>query len=339
MLDEYNIAQGNHTLQSYLIYLLARCAMTAFRVLPRESAARILDALAALTYRLDAVHRRIALTNLTIAFPELSLREHEQIAVGSFKNTARNLLEIGRMPTLTRANIGDLVQYDPDFGLANYERAASGGKGILYLTGHFSAWELLPTAHALHGYPLSFITRPIDNVLLEKYIFEIRQRAGNQVIYKRNSARHILEKLKTGGSVGILLDQNTSLNEGILADLFGLPAATSTSIALLSLRTDAAVLPGYIVPKPKCRYAIRFLPPVELIRTGDTNHDVAVNTQRFNRILEGIIREQPDTWLWGHRRWKNQAGEFPDLYQLTLDDLRAFLAQYARKRRDHGLED
>jgi KDO2-lipid IV(A) lauroyltransferase len=220
--------------------------------------------------------------------------------------------------------------------LNNFESARSRGKGILYLTGHFSAWELLPTAHALHGYPLSFVTRPLDNTRLEKYLCGIRQLPGNQVIYKRNSARHILEKLKSGGDVGILMDQNTSLNEGILSDLFGLPAATSTSVALLALRTDAAVLPGYISPAADGRYAIKFLPAVDLVRTGDTNEDIYRNTQLFNQILERIIREQPDTWLWGHRRWKNQPEGVPDLYSLSPRDLRAFLQKNRRQERVTG---
>ncbi|MGA2261824.1 MAG: lysophospholipid acyltransferase family protein [Acidobacteriota bacterium] len=317
-------------MESYLVYLISRLTMGLVRRLPRLSAIRILDALASLTYLLDASHRRIARVNLTIAFPELSMREHGAIAKRSFQNTARNLLEVSHMSRLTREQIGSLVGYDPESGLNNFERARANGKGILYLTGHFSAWELLPTAHALHGHPLSFVTRPLDNAPLERYLCKVRESAGNQVIYKKNSARHILAKLKAGEDVGILMDQNTSLQEGVFADLFGLPAATSTSIALLALRTEAAVLPGYLYPKPEGRYTIKFLPPVELIRTGDTNRDISANTRRLNQILEGIIREQPDTWLWGHMRWKYQPEGTPDLYHLSPADLRAYLAQNAQ---------
>jgi KDO2-lipid IV(A) lauroyltransferase len=305
--------------------------MSAVRRLSRSVAIRALDAVASLTYRLDAFHRHIAHVNLTIAFPELSAGERDEIARKSFQNTARNLLEVSQMPTLTRENIGELVQYDPQLGLNNFERARARRRGILYLTGHFSAWELLPTAHALYGYPLSFITRPLDNAPLEAYLHRIRELAGNQAICKKDSVRHILEKLKAGGAVGILMDQNTSLQEGIFADLFGLPAATSTSLALLALRTEASVLPGYLSPQAGGRYRIKFLPPVDLIHTGDTNRDVALNTQQFNRILEDIIREQPETWLWGHRRWSYQPEASPDLYHLSLDELRGFLARRSRK--------
>ena len=321
-------------MKSYPVYLAARMALGTVRRLRRATAARWLDALSTLAFRLDSVHRRIAFTNLTIAFPELARAGHEAIALGSFQSSARNLLEVSHIPRLTSANIGGLVHYDPDCGLNNYELARSGQKGILYLTGHFSAWELLPAAHALYGHPLSFITRPLDNAPLETYLHHIREMAGNRVIYKKNSARRILETLKHAGEVGILMDQNTGLQEGVFADLFGLPAATSTSIALLALRTDAAVLPGYLTPAPEGRYAIKFLEPVELIRTGDTARDIERNTGRFNHILERIIREQPGTWLWGHKRWKYQPEGSPDLYALSLNDLRIFLEKRSHSRTD-----
>ncbi len=321
-------------MESYLVYLVARLALGAARCLPRSQAIRILNILASLTYRLDSFHRHIARTNLTIAFPELTVSEHDDIARRSFQNTARNLLEVSQMQRLNQENIGRLVEYDTQFGLNNFEAARSLHRGIIYLTGHFSAWELLPTAHALHGHPLSFVTRPLDNEPFERYLIKVRELAGNRVIYKKHSARHILEKLKNDGAVGILMDQNTSLQEGIFADLFGLPAATSTSIALLALRTEAAVLPGYLSPRPEGRYAIKFLPPVDLVDTGETNRDVALNTQKFNKILEGIIREQPGTWLWGHRRWRYQPEGAPDLYRLSTDELRAFCASRARKAAD-----
>jgi KDO2-lipid IV(A) lauroyltransferase len=237
-----------------------------------------------------------------------------------------NLLEISRLPCLTPANISSLVDYDALHGLENYRAAQSKGKGILYLTGHFSSWELLPTAHALHGYPLSFTTRPLDSILLERYLLKIRESKGNQVIGKKNSARPILKKLKSGGTVGILMDQNTSLQEGMFIDFFGIPAATTTSIALLALRTEASVLPGYLTPLCHGHYRIKFLPPIDILRTGDMAHDLEANTRRLNEVLERIVREQPESWLWGHKRWKYQPpGNPQDLYALTPQELSDFL--------------
>ncbi len=315
-------------MESYLVYLVARAAFAFFRALPRRIAVWILDSLAALSYYIDARHRHIAQVNLVIAFPELSERKRKSIARRSFQNVARNLLEISRLPDLSKKNISSLVQYDAECGLNNFEAARARGKGILYVTGHFSAWELLPAAHALHGHPLSFVTRPLDNAHLEQYMVRVREAAGNEVLAKKRSARQILERLNAKGAVGILMDQNTSLQEGVFANLFGLPAATTASVALLALRTDATVLPGFLTPAKNGSYLIKFLPPVSLIRTGDKDRDVRLNTELFNSVMEKIIRSQPDSWLWGHRRWKNQPAENPqDIYGLSRKDLTAFLAQ------------
>ena len=191
---------------------------------------------------------------------------------------------------------------------------------------------MLPTAHALYGYPLNFITRPLDNGYLERFVSAVRQASGNTVISKRNSARPILEKLKKGESVGILIDQNTMPQDGIFCDLFGIPAATTTSLALFALRTDAPVLPGYLTPFRDGRYTIKFLPPLELSRSGDMSRDLESNTRLFNQVIERIVREQPETWLWGHKRWKNLPEGFPDLYSLSGDELSRFIAE-ARSRK------
>jgi KDO2-lipid IV(A) lauroyltransferase len=313
-------------LDSWPVYFIARLVIAFFRVIPRAAGAAVIRLLATVFYYLDARHRHIADVNLRIAFPEMPRRRRNAIARRSFQNAGMNLLEISRLDTLTPENIAGLADYDKAAGLDNYRAALSRDRGILYLTGHFSSWELLPTAHALHGYPLSFTTRPLDNTRLEKYLRRVRESKGNTVIYKKDSARRILKELKAGRAVGVLMDHNVSPAEGIFAEFFGIPAATSTGVALLALRTGAPVLPGYLTPQRDGRYVIKFLPPVDMVLTGDTAEDLRVNTQRLNDVLEQIIREQPESWLWGHKRWKNRPPEDPrDIYSLSPRELDEFL--------------
>ena len=124
------------------------------------------------------------------------------------------------------------------------------------------------------------------------------------------------------------MDQNTTFQEGIFVDFFGVPAMTTTSVARFALHTDAPILPGYLTPMNRGRYKIKFLPPVNLVGTGHTDRDLAANTRLLNEILEKIIREQPESWLWGHKRWKNQPpGNPPDLYILSDEALQQFLSK------------
>jgi KDO2-lipid IV(A) lauroyltransferase len=316
-----------------ILYILARLSIAFFRVFPRRLGILFLKILASIVYYIDFQHRHIAAVNLKIALPDLSERERNRIARRSFQNTAMNLLEISKLPDLTPQNISSLVSYDPVNGLGNFKSALQRGQGILYLTGHFSSWELLPAAHALYGHPLSFITRPLDNSRLDRYLLGIRESNGNRAVSKKNSARQILNSLKCNGSAGILMDQNTSLQEGIFADFFGIPAATTTGMAIFALRTDAPVLPGDLTPMRDGRYVIKFLPPLEISRTGDMSLDLRTNTRRFNEVLEQIIREQPESWLWGHKRWKYQPDENPqDLYSLSDQELSDFLKRQRSQR-------
>ena len=313
-------------MNTWLIYFLARLVIAFFRVIPHAAGAVVVRLLATVFYCLDARHRHIADVNLRIAFPEMPHWRRNTIARRSFQNAGMNLLEISRLDLLTPENISNLADYDETDGLDNYRAALSQGKGILYLTGHFSSWELLPTAHALHGYPLSFTTRPLDNARLEKYLRRVRESKGNTVIYKKDSARRILKELKAGRAVGVLMDQNVNPAEGIFANFFGIPASTSTGVALLALRTEAPVLTGYLTPQRNGRYIFKFLPPIYMTRTGDTNEDLHVNTQRLNDVLERIIREQPESWLWGHKRWKSRPPDDPrDIYSLSPRELDEFL--------------
>jgi KDO2-lipid IV(A) lauroyltransferase len=128
----------------------------------------------------------------------------------------------------------------------------------------------------------------------------------------------MLKVLKDAGTVGILADQNTMPEEAVFVDFFGAQASTSTGIARVALHTDAAVVPGYAVWDANIqKYRLRFEPPVELIRTGDTERDVLENTQKFTKVIEDIIRKYPEQWVWVHGRWNSRPKGEPPLYDFS----------------------
>jgi KDO2-lipid IV(A) lauroyltransferase len=120
-----------------------------------------------------------------------------------------------------------------------------------------------------------------------------------------------LKVLGDGGTVGILSDHNTSPEEGVFVDFFGIPACTTSGLARIALRTNAAVVPGFLSwDKERRKYRLRFEPAVELVRTADEEADVRGNTARFTQVIEDYVRRYPDQWLWVHKRWKTRpAGE------------------------------
>jgi KDO2-lipid IV(A) lauroyltransferase len=228
------------------------------------------------------------------------------------RNLGWMAVEFARFPRLTRENIEEFVILD---GQENFLEGQRSGNGVLYLTGHIGAWELSSFAHALYGYPLHYMARPLDNKRLDALVNQYRCSSGNKPIFKNESARAMLKILKHSETIGILADQNTMPEEGVFVDFFGKSACTTTGIARVALHTSAAVVPGYAYwDKTIQKYRLRFEPPVELVRTGDTERDVFENTQRFAKVIEEIIRKHPDQWVWVHKRWNTRPTGEPALY-------------------------
>ena len=295
-----------------LQYIAAVATLRLLGALPRPVARGAAGGVARLCFALLPKLRKTTEFNLKLAFPDWDAKKRKAVTRGMVRNLGRMAAEFARLPKYTKENIERYVVLD---GHENFLAGKERGKGVLYLTGHIGAWELSSFAHALYGFPLHYMARPIDNPRIDNFVNRYRGLSGNQPIFKNESARSLLKILKEQGTVGILADQNTMPQEGVWVDFFGTPACTSTGIARVALHTDAAVVPGYVYWDAAMRkYRLRFEPPVDLVRTGDTERDVRENTARFAKILEEIIRQHPEQWVWLHARWKNRPPGEQKLY-------------------------
>jgi Kdo2-lipid IVA lauroyltransferase/acyltransferase len=282
-------------------------------ILPRPLSRLFAIALAQTIYLLHVRLRRVGMRNLELAFPEKSIAERKRILRGVFTSLGRQLAEVCQFPKYTRENVDKVVVYD---GLENYEHAYSRGKGVLFLTGHFGAWELSAFAHSLHGNWLHVVMRPMDNPHLDRMIQRYRTMYGNKTVGKDDFVRGLLGAMKCGETVGILMDTNMTPPQGVFVNFFGVPACTASGLARIALRTDAAVVPGFTVWDQRLgKYRLRFDPALELIRTGDLEADIVANTQQFTKVIEDYVRNYPDQWLWVHRRWKTRPAGEPPLYR------------------------
>ena len=263
-------------------------------------------------YFLHARLRHVGMRNLELAFPHLPRRERRRILRGVFVSLGRQLAEVCLFPRYTRENVSQVVVYD---GFENFERAYARGKGVLFLTGHLGAWELSAFAHSLHGHPLSIVMRSLDNPYVDRLIQSYRTMHGNRTVDKDDSVRGLLQAMRAGQTVGILMDTNMTPPQGVFVDFFGIPACTASGLARIALRTDAAVVPGFTVWDAKLRkYILRFDPVVELVRTGNNEADIVFNTAKFTKVIEDFVRRYPDQWLWVHRRWKTRLEGGKPLY-------------------------
>jgi len=125
----------------------------------------------------------------------------------------------------------------------------------------------------------------------------------------------MLQILKVGGTLGILVDLNTLDREGVFVDFFGVPASTTFMLAKLALRTEAAVLPVFAPwDQQRRRFLLKIDEPLSIAVSGDTEDDVRRLTQQFTGVVEQYVRRYPDQWLWIHRRWKTRPPGEPQIY-------------------------
>jgi KDO2-lipid IV(A) lauroyltransferase len=247
--------------------------------------------------------RRVALQNIERSLGrELAPAEVRRLGRRSFQHLGMNLVEACRYflrPTevmLSRVHIE---------GVEHVRRAAADGRGILVLTAHYGNWELLAAAHGLTGLPLSFVVRPLDDPILDDLADRFRQRTGAERIVKHRAVREVMQALRRGRMVGILLDQNATRGEGVFVPFFGVPASTSKGLALLALRTGAPVVPIFLRREPDGRHCMDVRPPLPAPADGD----VQTYTAAFNDAIEAAIRRAPEQWLWMHARWRTQPRE------------------------------
>jgi KDO2-lipid IV(A) lauroyltransferase len=253
--------------------------------------------------------RRTAMRNLELAYPEKSPAERRAIADEVYRSIARLIWTFARLPQFNSQSIHNVIRYE---GLEHYLEAKKAGRGILFATAHFGNWELSAFAHALMTEPMHIMIRPLDNPGIDRLVEDRRRLSGNHLIVKWEGARAVLRALHQNEAVGVLIDQNTSLQEGVFVDFFGTPACANTAFAKIAARTGAAVIPGFARwSEEEGKYILKFHPPLEI--SGNPLDD----TRRLHAVLERVIREHPGQWLWIHRRWKTRPEGEPSLYENT----------------------
>lgn len=286
-----------------ILGLLAFFALSLpFAVLPSNPAVRAGGLLGLLVCRLWRKRRLIALANVRAASQSghLHLPESPEALVReNFRNLGRSLVELIKI----FYGIGDhIVGGVRVMGMEHFEAARAKGRGVIFVTGHCGNWELMALALAkAAGSGLGVVARPIENPYLNRLVEKVRRRYGSTVIYKKGALRAVISTLKSGGSVGILMDQSVLPEEGVLIKFLGRPAWTSRMPAALAKRTSSPVLPIFIRRSGE-GHEMRIYPEVEI------SGDEAGVTARLSGYLENYIKENPAEWLWIHRRWKRTEG-------------------------------
>lgn len=283
-----------------VVQVIVRC----FGLIPLILRKAFFIGLWSLFYYASPRHRFVALHNLKMAFPDKSTAEIVRIAKGAYRNLAIVCAEFFDLLNMDQTRLNRWLDVE---GLERSQKAMTKGKGLLIVGAHFGNWELMAVAVSLLIAPGVAVYRPLDNAFLERLVRYVRASTGNIPVPKRRAMLQMFRSLGRNGTVGVLIDQNVSWKEGIFVDFFGSPACTTDGLAQMALKSETPVMPAFMVRKPDGRYRLIIGEEINIIRTEDWEADIRANTQQFTSIIEEMIRQYPEQWLWLHQRWKTKA--------------------------------
>lgn len=254
-------------------------------------------------FYIDRRHRVIARKNLRFAYGgELSEAEVRRLVRRCYRHLGRVAFD---MLWLLHVSPERLKRRVVIHGAGHASAAIARGRGVILLNPHFGNWELNSFMSRVLCGPTMAVARPLDFEPLDRLITLMRTKWGNEVTPKQGSMRAILRKLRSGGAVGILSDQNVDWYDGVFVPFFGRRACTNKGPALLWTATDCAVLTFYNYLEAG-QYHVVVGEPLEFETCPDKTKTIEAVSRKMNAAVEAVVRRHPEQWMWLHHRWKTR---------------------------------
>ena len=240
--------------------------------------------------------KKIITNNLNKLDSSLTSEKIKKISQEMWGNYGRILSEY---PFISNFRKGDLDKY---IKIENVERLeeVKKGKPVVFVSAHFSNFELMAMAIERAGINLSAIYRPLNNKMVNSIMEPLRRKyiCKKQIKKGLNGVREALKYFKQGISIAIMIDQRVS--EGERINFFNFPAHTTTIPAQFVKKFGCKIQPVHIERYDKINFKISFDEQITI----DDNADDTFISLKLNQWLEEKIRKNPSQWIWSHDRWK-----------------------------------
>jgi Kdo2-lipid IVA lauroyltransferase/acyltransferase len=282
-----------------LEWLALKGAAKIVPLLSRNACYRLAQVTGALAATLDRAGRRVALSNLQVAFgDELSPGRRAGIVRESYQHFARTMLDLFWSPRLTSQNISQYVELK---NMELWREELKPGHPVIFGCYHYSNFEWMSHAVGLSGVLSSIIAQEFKNPLLDPIFVRLRETAGHRVVARKGAVLHLYKALRRKGRVAILVDLTIPAQLPTVAiDCFGLKTNVTFAHAWLHQSTGATIINAHCEPLPGGRYRVVFHPNVE-IPAGASVHEIA---QACWDQFESFVRQNPAPWLWMYKHWR-----------------------------------
>ena len=290
------------TIRYLLQAWLAKGFIGLFRCMSFERASAVGGWLGRIIGRRLKAHR-IAKTNLSKMMPQLSSTEQQSLLTSMWDNLGRTAGEFPHLSQLSKSEFERITKVHNQAVLDQVKAAHAHKRPVIFFSGHFANWEILPRAAKEWGVPLALVYRKANNSLVDDMILSIRKNYQTEGISKTEGGmRRIVEVLKEGRALGMLVDQRAS--EGISIPLLGKDAKTASAIANFALKYHALLVPVQIERLDgKAKFNITLHKPLDIVPTKNAKQDAIRIMIQINELLGAFIQAAPSQWFWVHRRW------------------------------------
>jgi len=279
-------------------------------VLPKSLRIRFFSSLSSLAYYISSRYRTIAYQNLDFIFnDEISDKEKDEITRYSFKNLLFNFMHLIELRQMSMDILREKVSVK---NLEAVQKANHENRAIIYVTPHYSAWELGAVSVGLFDKPLTAVFKKLKNQQYQQWMLESRNIFGNKSLEKSNVIKPLIKLLRSKEPIGIVIDSSMNKREGIEVMFLGKKTRQTATPAYLARKFDAAIIPVTIRTDDEQNYTLMFFDEIVVNKTDDEEKDILQATQLQADWLSKLIRKEPKFWFWIHRRWKS---EFPQIYK------------------------
>lgn len=236
-------------------------------------------------------------------------QEAERLAAASLAENFTSFLEILLTPAMDESFLDERLEYN-DKQL--FDQFREPRRPVIFATAHMGSWELLSGALGLTSRAANkqVVVRKAKDEALHRIMTELRGGKGVEIIEHRRAVFKLLKSLKRGGVAAFLVDHNCSQDEAVFLPFLGKTAAVNAGPALLAVRTEALIVPVFLVRLGHGKYRMIMEPPLDTVNLeGERGERIAQAAEFYTKAVERCVQAYPEQWFWMHKRWKTRPPE------------------------------
>ena len=294
------------TIRDFIIYVIVLALSIPFRLLSYPKALRLGIKVVRLLFPLFPKYRRIAIENISKAFPEKSINDHEIIFSNNFDHLGFLVADTFWKPKMTQDWFDQYVKYEPGSLQVEQEMIEYANRnkvGFILVSGHIGTWENIVqfVGYRMHG---AVIFKKIKNRFLDRWVEKNRNKFGT-VTFPMEETGSLIKYLKQGGVAGLAADQNAG-GAGIFIDFLNRPASTYRGPATIAYLTGAPLVFITLIHRGNgyMDLYLENLGSIDKSHFQDKESAIKEGTQLWVNALERAIKRTPGQYFWVHRRWK-----------------------------------